>query len=151
MNDTFSKFHPVVNFTFFVSVIGYSMFIMHPVILCITLLSAMAYSIYLGKKSAMQFNTIYMLPMMLIVALINPLFNHSGETILLYINDNPITLEALVYGVVCAMMFLSVILWFSCYNRIMTSDKFIYIFGRIIPALSLIFSMVLRFVPKYKA
>ncbi|MDU2112803.1 MAG: energy-coupling factor transporter transmembrane component T, partial [Clostridiales bacterium] len=30
-------------------------------------------------------------------------------------------------------------------------DKFIYLFGRIIPGLSLIFSMVLRFVPKYKA
>ena len=31
----------------------------------------------------------------------------------------------------------------------MTSDKFIYLFGRIIPALSLILSMVLRFVPKF--
>jgi energy-coupling factor transport system permease protein len=44
-----------------------------------------------------------------------------------------------------------VILWFTCYNAVMTSDKFIYLFGRIIPASSLIFSMVLRFVPKFKA
>ena len=33
----------------------------------------------------------------------------------------------------------------------MTSDKFIYLFGRIIPGLSLILSMVLRFVPRYTA
>jgi len=31
----------------------------------------------------------------------------------------------------------------------MTSDKFIYIFGRIIPVMSLIISMALRFVPRY--
>ena len=42
-----------------------------------------------------------------------------------------------------------VIQWFSCYNKIMTSDKFIYLFGRIIPALSLILSMALRFVPRF--
>ena len=43
------------------------------------------------------------------------------------------------------------ILWFSCYNQIMTSDKFIYLFGRIIPAMSLMLSMALRFVPHFIA
>ena len=33
----------------------------------------------------------------------------------------------------------------------MTSDKFIYLFGKIIPAISLIISMTLRFVPKFAA
>ena len=33
----------------------------------------------------------------------------------------------------------------------MTSDKFVYLFGRIIPALSLVLSMTLRFVPKFQA
>ena len=33
----------------------------------------------------------------------------------------------------------------------MTTDKFIYLFGRIIPALSLILSMALRFVPRFTA
>ena len=33
----------------------------------------------------------------------------------------------------------------------MTSDKFLYLFGRVIPALSLIFSMALRFVPRFAA
>ena len=93
-----------------------------------------------------------MLPLMLITALINPAFNHEGVTILFYLKGgNPITLESIVYGIVAATMFISIIVWFSCYNEIMTSDKFIYLWGRIIPSLSLIFSMVLRFVPKYKA
>ncbi len=48
-------------------------------------------------------------------------------------------------------MLASVITWFSCYNAVMTSDKFVYLFGRVIPALSLVLSMTLRFVPKFKA
>ena len=48
-------------------------------------------------------------------------------------------------------MLCAVIEWFSCYTAVMTSDKFVYLFGRIIPALSLVLSMTLRFVPKFKA
>jgi len=48
-------------------------------------------------------------------------------------------------------MLSAVICWFSCYNEIMTSDKFVYLFGRIIPSLSLVLSMALRFVPRFKA
>ncbi len=47
-------------------------------------------------------------------------------------------------------MLVSVLNWFSCYQVVMTSDKFIYLFGKAIPAMSLILSMVLRFVPKFK-
>jgi energy-coupling factor transport system permease protein len=84
------------------------------------------------------------------MAIINPLFNHAGATILFYFKSgNPFTLESMIYGIAAAIMFVTVILWFSCYNEIMTSDKIIYIFGNIIPSLSLIFSMVLRFVPRY--
>ncbi|MDD2216742.1 MAG: energy-coupling factor transporter transmembrane component T, partial [Eubacteriales bacterium] len=72
-------------------------------------------------------------------------------TILGYLRGNPITLESILYGVAVGVMFGTVILWFSCYNAVMTSDKITYLFGRIAPALSLIFSMVLRFVPRFKA
>jgi energy-coupling factor transport system permease protein len=151
MKDTFTAYHPIINFIYFLTVILCSMFFMHPVFLLISVISAFAYSIYLNGMKAMKFNLLYLLPSMVIVAMINPLFNHRGITILFYFRDNPITLESIVYGVAAGLMFASVILWFSCYNAVMTSDKFIYLFGRIIPASSLIFSMVLRFVPKFKA
>jgi energy-coupling factor transport system permease protein len=48
-------------------------------------------------------------------------------------------------------MLVTVISWFSCFNAVITSDKFVYLFGRVIPALSLILSMSLRFVPRFKA
>jgi len=151
MKDTFNTYHPIINFTFFCAVILSSMFFMHPVLLCISVLSAFFYSIYLNGKKAIKFSLIFVLPVMIAVSLINPLFNHRGVTILGYLKDNPVTLESIYYGMASGLMFASIILWFSCYNAIITSDKFIYLFGRIAPSLSLIFSMVLRFVPKFKA
>jgi len=88
----------------------------------------------------------------LLAALVNPAFNHEGQTILTYLpSGNPLTLESMFYGVAAAVMLASVVLWFSSYNEIMSSDKFVYLFGRMIPALSLVLSMALRFIPKFKA
>ncbi len=150
MMNEFKNYHPIVNFAYFLFVIGFSMFFMHPVCLLISITSGFLYSVMLKGKKAIKTNLIYMLPMLIFMALINPAFNHAGITIIAYLpNQNPITLEAIIYGACSAMMIFGVICWFSCYNQIMTSDKFIYLFGRIIPGLSLIISMTLRFVPKF--
>ena len=136
---------------YFCGTIGVTMFVVHPVILAISFICAVAYSVVLkGWKKTVKFNLFFSLPMMIIVALINPMFNHYGVTIIGYLhNGNPFTLESCVYGLVMAVMLVCTLVWFSCYTVVMTSDKFIYLFGRIIPALSLVLSMCLRFVPKF--
>lgn len=127
------------------------MFIMHPVFLGLSCIGGMAYYIYLKKWKALKTALWMMLPVFLISAAINPLFNHQGVTLIMYLkNGNPLTLESILYGLAAGIMLVSVLNWFSCYQVVMTSDKFIYLFGKVIPAMSLIFSMVLRFVPKFK-
>lgn len=151
MNE-FKTYHPIVNFMYFVFVIGFAMFFMHPVCLLISLVCSFAYSVMLKGRGAIKTNLIYMLPMLIAMALINPAFNHEGITVIEYLpSGNPLTLESVAYGLAAATMIVSVICWFSCYNQIMTSDKFIYLFGKIIPAMSLVISMTLRFVPKFSA
>ncbi len=150
--DTFSSYHPAVNFLYFALVLVFTMFFMHPVSLVISLASSLTYAMDLNGRKAVRSSLLYLLPMMLMAALINPAFNHEGMTILTYLpSGNPLTLESILYGAAAAMMLASVITWFSCYTAVMTSDKFVYLFGRIIPALSLVLSMTLRFVPKFKA
>lgn len=152
MKDAFSTYHPAVNFLYFALVLVYSMWFMHPAALVISLAGAFAWSVYLGGRKSLRFNLLAMLPMMLLTALVNPAFNHEGVTILAYLpTGNPLTLESILYGAAASAMFIAVLLWFSCYNKVMTSDKFVYLFGRVIPALSLVLSMVLRFVPMFKA
>lgn len=149
MNE-FAKYHPLINFIYFTAVIVFSMIFVHPICLVTSLLCSVMYSIILNGKKALKF-IVMLLPLMLISALINPAFNHEGVTVIAYLpSGNPLTLESILYGIVAASMVATVICWFSCFNKIMTSDKFIYLFGRIIPSLSLILSMTFRFVPKFK-
>jgi len=119
----------------------------------VSLACAFVYTVYLNGGKAVRFMLVYMLPMMLFAALLNPLFNHRGAKIWFYLpfNGNPVTRESVMYGIAAAVMLVAVITWFSCFNTVITSDKFVYLFGRIIPALSLILAMALRFVPRFKA
>jgi len=150
--DAFSGFHPLVNFLYFGFVLAFAMIFTHPVCLGLSLLCAFTYSVYLNGRKAVRFTLIYMLPMLIIAALMNPAFNHQGGTILTYLPDgNPLTLESILYGLAAAAMLVTVVTWFSCFNAVITSDKFVYLFGRVIPALSLILAMSLRLVPRFKA
>lgn len=151
IGDVFSQFHPVVGFLYFVFVIGFGMFFLHPFCLLCSLICSFTYSIWLNGKKAVRFNFITLLPLLAIMALVNPAFNHEGATILFYLESgNPVTLESIYYGIASATMIVSVVCWFSCYNVVMSSDKLIYIFGRILPSLSLLLAMTMRFVPRFK-
>ena len=148
--DTFSQYHPLINFLYFALVLVFSMFFMHPVCLGVSLVSALAYCVYLRGRRAVRLALGYLLPLAVFAAAVNVAFNHEGATILGYLpSGNPLTLESITYGAAAAVMLASVVLWFSCYNQVMTSDKFVYLFGRVIPALSLVLSMTLRFVPRF--
>ena len=151
MNE-FKKYHPIVNFCYFVLVIGFSMFFMHPIAFGISFACGFLYSVMIKGRKAIKQNLLYIIPILLLTALINPLFSHEGMTVLAYLpNGNPLTKESVFYGISAAVMLVSVICWFSSFNEIMTSDKIIYLFGKLTPALSLIISMVLRFVPRFSA
>lgn len=151
MYNTFATYHPIINFVFFCAVIGIGIFLIHPVFLGIAMAASLIYAILLGGKSTLKFFLCFLLPMTLLITIVNPLLNQQGETILFYYTEyRYITMEAMLYGLVMGCMLSSIILWFSCYNSIMTGDKFTYLFSKLIPALSLIFSMVMRFVPNYR-
>jgi energy-coupling factor transport system permease protein len=116
----------------------------------ISLSGALTYLILLkGIKSAMK-TLLFVLFCFISTAIINPLFSHEGMTILCYFESgNQPTLESIIYGLCAGTMLSSVMCHFFCFNEVMTSDKFIYLFGRIIPSLSLVLSMTFRFVPRF--
>ena len=148
--DTFAEYHPLINFIYFVMVIGIAMFYMHPVLLGLSLAGSLAYSIYLKGRKTVKVFLFGMLPACLLMMVINPLFSHEGATMLFYLKDgNPVTLESILYGVGSGIMLACVVSWFSVFHAVMTSDKFMYLFGKVIPAFSLLLSMCLRFVPRF--
>jgi energy-coupling factor transport system permease protein len=152
VRGAFANTHPAVGMSFFTFAVLSTVLFMHPVTLGVSFFCALAYSVRLNGVRALRFTLVGLLPMMAAAVAVNVLFTHRGETILFYLlDDNPFTLESLLYGLAASAMLGTVMLWFSCYNAVMTSDKFLYLFSRVIPALALVISMALRLVPRYKA
>ena len=148
MTDAFSKCHPAVNFLFFVGVIGTGVVIGHPAyLLAGTVTGAIYYLLLNGAKGLKMI--LGLLPLYIFLTAINPLLNTYGVTPLFYLLGRPYTLEALLYGGTIAGMFVAMLIWFGCYNKVLTSDKFTSLFGNLIPASSLLLVMVLRMVPSF--
>ena len=144
--DAFSKRHPLVNFIFFLGAIGFGVVIQHPVYLAAGFLCGTSYYLLLNGRKGIKM-LLGLLPLFLIMTAINPLFNTYGATLLFYVFGRPYTLEALYYGMAIAAVFVVMLIWFGCYNAVLTSDKFTSLFGNLIPALSLLLVMVLRMIP----
>ena len=150
MNE-FKSYHPVVNFVYFTAVIGFTMFFMNPVFLAVSFCFGFLYSAMLGGGKTLRFNLTVLLPFAAVAAIVNALINHEGITIVCYLpSGNPLTLESVAYGTAAAVMLISVICCFSCFNNVITSDKLMFLLGKASPTLSLMFSMSLRFVPGFK-
>ena len=150
MEDAFSAYHPAVEFFFFAVAIASGMFFVHPLYLAISLCAAVSYYWLLKGRSGLQF-LLSLLLLWVLMALLNGALVQEGETVLFtWWRGRTFTKEALLYGLCGGAMFVSILLWFSCYNEVMTSDKFICLFGSRIPALSLLLTMILRLIPNFE-
>ncbi len=140
----FHDYNPVAVALYYLGVTGITMFTMNPVILGISLFaSVLNYTLYAkGGIKPHLFSAV----LFCVLALLNPLLNHNGATVLFYLNDRPITAEATVYGVCAAGMVTASLYWLRSFSKAMTSDKLLYLFGRLSPKLSLILSMSIRYV-----
>ncbi len=144
--DGFSKCHPLTNFLFFLGAICFGVLFQHPMYLLAGILCAGLYYTLLQGRNAGK-AILKMLPLWLLVALINPLFNLQGSHILFRLFGRPYTLEALCYGFAVGSILLITLLWFGCYSHIMTEDKFTVLFGNLAPSLSLLLMMIFRLIP----
>jgi len=146
----FSEHHPVAVAAYFLCVSGVVMLSMDPALLLISLAGAMA--LYLVRNGLRRGQGhLAALMVFLVTALVNPLVSHGGVTVLFVMNHNPITLEAVLYGLAAAAMLLAVLYWFRSFAEIMTSDRLLCLFGALSPRLALILSMALRYVPLFTA
>ncbi|MHB8124719.1 MAG: energy-coupling factor transporter transmembrane component T [Desulfitobacteriaceae bacterium] len=150
MVKVFFATHPIVSFTFFALIIIFTILFQHPVFVGVSLTAALFFSWLLSGGQGIKFSVIFCLPMFLLIALANPLFNHRGKTVLFFLSDNPITLEAVFFGLCAAASLVAVVLWFSCYSKVITSDKFLYLFAGLAPTVALLITMTLRMIPKLK-
>ncbi len=147
--DAFSTHHPAVTLVFFAGVIVLCVLVQQPVLQAVGFAGGAVYYLCLRGRDAWRL-LLGLMAAFVVLTAINPLFDTLGDTVLFaYLGGRPYTLEALAYGASTACMFASVMTWFACYARVMSTDKFTYLFGNRAPALTLVLTMTLRLVPTY--
>lgn len=144
----FADYNPIALFFYFAAAAGITMFCRDPVIALLSLAGSVLLFLLRAKKSEAKTH-LFSIFLFAASALINPLVSHNGVTVLFVLNDNPVTLEALIYGAVTGTMLVSALYWFRTFSDIMTSDRLLYLFGALSPKAALILSMALRYIPLF--
>ena len=146
----FERCHPAVNLIFFAAVLVGTIAFQHPVFLAVSFLCAFAYSLKRNGWKALVFN-LCLLPLVGAFALYYSSYTHFGMTVLgQNMVGNNMTLESLVYGVVLGATGAGVCMWVSCLFSVFTTDKVVYLFGKLSPRLSLFLAITLRMIPRIK-
>lgn len=146
----FELSHPAVNFIYFVSVIAGMIVFQHPVFLGISYLCGFCYSVKRNGWKAVVFN-LCMIPLVIVYGIYYSTYNHFGVTVIHQnMIGNNLTVESVVYGLVLGTIATGVMIWFSCVYSVFTTDKVVYLFGKVSPRLSLLLAITLRMVPRIK-
>jgi len=146
----FFTINPYAAIAFFIPVTVFSMVFMHPMYVCINVVLSFAACMMLAKKETLA-SIKFTMAFGAVIALMNPLFNDGGNTVLFTYFGRNYTLQALVYGCIMAGILISCINWFACMGKVITNDKFIYIMGGRLPNLSAVLSMVISLVPFFQS
>lgn len=137
---------PITAAIYFIAVLAPLMTSSNPITAAFALAGALFLSFH--KKSTVRRRGGWLL-LFIIIATVNPLFSHNGKTVLFLINDTPITLESVMYGVTSSLTIVAVLFWSACAAGAMTSDRLLYLFGILSPKLSLVLSSAIRYIPLF--
>ena len=143
----YERIHPAVSVLYILSVTLPAMFSFNPILQILGFLGAILF-LLLTEPELPRLRTVLGLALLAVmVVLINPVFNHRGQTELFFVNGHAITLESVLYGVRNAFCVLMILLWCRIFNRMVSSEKLLALLGRTMPKTALLLSSALRMVP----
>lgn len=150
MVNYFQEFHPVSLLLYYVLLgaaifaCGYTSYTV-----CIFISLSLCSMVLKGMKAYIKAFAGYVF-LTAVISVFNVIFNHSGNNVFLYVNDVPLTLDALLYGVYTGLFVCSLLLWFSTFNQSMNSSRINYLIGSRLKAVGLILSMSFGFMDKFR-
>ena len=150
----FDSYHPAINLIYFSAAVFCAADFDHPCFIIIAWAGFFIYSFMLNGRKGLLFN-LCLIPLdtrsRVLYGCIYAGYNHFGVTVIREnIIGNMITLESFVYGLTIGLRAAILLMIFSCVLSVFSSDKVVYLFGRISPRLSLFLSIILRSQPLIK-
>lgn len=150
MSSGFRSMHPAVALLYYGGLLLFTALLFHPLFLLTELAGLAGLLLLQGQGKKLLRGLPFYLLMAGSVAVLNPLFSHRGARILFYLWDQPITLEAVLYGLMMMLVLLTIFILFASYNYTVTTDQFMYVFAAAAPKTALLTLMALRFVPLFQ-
>ena len=145
----FETMHPAVPAVYVVATLALTMFSMQPVLIALSLVGGLAYD-FASRGAAATLGALrWQLPIILIIAVLNPLFSASGSTELIRLGERAVYLESLAYGACMGGMFVASILWFEAAGSMLSYEKVMSLLGNAAPVLTLMISMCMRLIPQF--
>lgn len=142
-----ASYHPLTTFIYYTGVIVLVMLHLHPVFLMAACAGLILLHWVQDRARELRRWLVPLLIMAGIIVFLNPFLSTRGTHILFYFRYNPVTLEGVVYGVTFALSLLCVLIVFVSLNKVMTANKWFFLFGKFVPQVTLLLILAIRFVP----
>lgn len=146
----FGQSHPVVAAVYFAAVIGIGTLVTQPVFVAISVAGALLFGTCLQGALSTARRLRWQLPMVALVCLANPLFSHSGATVVATLGPVTVRLEALAYGLCMGGSLVSMLQWVSDAACVLTEDRLLELSGSRLPVVSTMVSMAIQLVPQLR-
>ncbi len=144
----FTKMHPLVLLIYILGMLIVTMSSLNPLLLSLSLISGIAVLVFLkGRKAKLVHIIFFSIQILIFMILIQPLFYHTGQTVLFYVNESAVYKENYIYGGIVSLMLIAGVVWCMVLRELLDSEKIYYLFGKLSPTLGLFFTMILRFIP----
>lgn len=150
MIHRFHDFHPFVTFIYYVGAISLLMIMLHPVFLVAAFLIILGINYQQDRCKGIKRWRYFILFSGLFIVVLNPLFNERGLHLLFIIFEHRVTLEAVLYGGITALSLIGIVSLFVSYNEVMTPNKLLFLFARVLPQFAVLLMLTLRFIPLMK-
>lgn len=145
----FDTVHPLVLVAYVLVALVLTMAAFQPVVVGLALVSALALRVCLQGWRVVARALRWQVLLVVLIAVVNPLFASVGSTELFRIGTHAVYLESFAYGLCMGALLVAVMTQLMCASCVLTSDKIMAVLGNRLPTISLMMSMVLRLVPRF--
>jgi energy-coupling factor transport system permease protein len=147
MSTRFSRFHPAIQFFYFLGSIVLVMLFMHPFYLSIAITIFILFHFFFDRFKGLLAWIRFILLTGGFIFFLTPLFNERGRYLLFELFGHRVTFEAITYGAMSALSLIGVMVLFISYNEIITPNKILFLFSKFLPQFAVLLMLTLRFIP----
>lgn len=148
-NTFLQRLHPASALLLMLLYGGGMLFLNNPIYIALLIIWVLILSYLDGCIKEVFGITKYLLVAALFIIAANPLFNHNGSTVILYVRSIRlyVTFEAVMYGAVMALRLYGITLVLGLSNMVLHPDRTFSFFSKFMGNSALLMSMTLRLFP----